>query len=272
MDIQLSKSDNDGESDITVIIQADNKKIGLLIEDKINAVAMDEQCNRYTIRGNKGKKNKEYDDFYVFIVAPQKYYESNEEAKKYDHYVSYEECKSYLETKDDVLSGIWKQQIEQAIEKGKKQSNVTYNPKRMEFLKKYIEYQKKYFKDELDIANNPDNEGAGGWVHFRVRLNNAYILHKAERGFMDLTFSGTAEKKSSIFEFMESRIHELGFKDVKCYVTGKAMAYRINVPIIDFEKPFDDCDKAELTTCLEAAKKLTELAKIISYFGELASK
>jgi len=98
VNVELSKSDKDGESDITVILEDQNKKIGLLIEDKINAIAMEEQCNRYKIRGKKGIKNGDYSVFFVFIVAPQKYYNSNEEAKKYDHYVSYEECFEYLHT------------------------------------------------------------------------------------------------------------------------------------------------------------------------------
>ena len=72
--VDLSKSDNDGESDITVILQNQNTKIGLLIEDKINAIAMPEQCNRYSICGKKGIKNGDYKAFYVFIVAPEKYY------------------------------------------------------------------------------------------------------------------------------------------------------------------------------------------------------
>ena len=55
--IELSKSDNHGESDITVIIDGNGIKYGFLIEDKINAITMEEQCNRYTIRGEKGIKN-----------------------------------------------------------------------------------------------------------------------------------------------------------------------------------------------------------------------
>jgi len=272
VNVELSKSDNDGESDITVILEDSNKKIGLLIEDKINAAAMDEQCKRYSIRGKKGIKNGDYSEFHVFIVAPQKYYDSNEEAKKYDHYVSYEECLEYFKSQNSCMSNIWTQQIDQAINKAQRQSNVTYNPGRMEFLRRYIEYQNEHYTGELDIANNPDNAGAGGWVHYRVKLSHAYILHKAERGFMDLTFSGAEEKKASIFELMESKIHQLGFENVKCFATGKSMSYRINVPIIDFDKPFDECNKADLNICFEAAKQLTELAKIISYFGEMCNR
>ena len=49
----------------------------------------------------------------------KKYYEQDEEAKKYEYFVSYEKCKKYLESKDDLLSKIWVQQFEQSIEKSK---------------------------------------------------------------------------------------------------------------------------------------------------------
>ena len=41
-----------GESDITVIVESPDKRIGLLIEDKIDAIDMPEQPERYKIRGD----------------------------------------------------------------------------------------------------------------------------------------------------------------------------------------------------------------------------
>lgn len=269
LDIQLSKTDDDGESDITVIIQANNKKIGLLIEDKINAVAMDEQCNRYSIRGEKGIKNKDYDEFFVFIVAPTKYYELNDEAKKYDYYVSYEECKEYFEAKDNVISNIWKQQIEQAIEKGKKQGNVTYNPQRMDFLKKYIEYQKIHYPEKIVIANNPDNKGAGGWVQIKVNLKNACIYHKADKACMDLTIPG-AKEKSRVCKSLLEYLHKLGYEKLICTETGNSIAFRYEVPVIKFDEPFNDDIKKDLDICFEKAEKLVELAELINDFAEVA--
>ena len=125
--IELSKSDSDGESDITVIVECENTKYGLLIEDKINAIAMPDQCKRYSVRGKKGIKNGDYSNFFVFIVSPEKYYEQDEEAKKYEYFVSYEKCKKYLESKDDLLSKIWVQQFEQSIEKSKKQRVIFFD-------------------------------------------------------------------------------------------------------------------------------------------------
>ena len=54
--IQHSLMDQEaGESDITVIVEKDNHKIGLLIEDKIDALAMPNQRKRYDICNIKSK-------------------------------------------------------------------------------------------------------------------------------------------------------------------------------------------------------------------------
>lgn len=80
---ERSKVDNGlGESDLTVIYDIDGKRHALLIEDKIDAVAMPDQHGRYLKRGEKGVAAGEYDSFDVFIVCPDKYRSSNEEAAK----------------------------------------------------------------------------------------------------------------------------------------------------------------------------------------------
>ncbi|MBQ0052227.1 MAG: PD-(D/E)XK nuclease family protein [Treponema sp.] len=270
LSIELSKTDNDGESDITVVLQADDRKLALLIEDKINAPAMENQCERYTIRGNKGKKDKVYDDFFVFIVAPQKYYAGNDEAKKYEHFVSYEEFKNYLETKDDVLSEIWKQQFEQAIEKGKRQSNVTYRPKCVEFLRNYIAYQKENYPDKIEIATTLDNSKAGGWIRMRVNLDNAFIYHKMERGYMDLNISG-AKDRANLCKAMLDNIRKMGFEKLLCVETGNSMSYRYEVPIINNSEDFSKINKDDLNYSFEKAEKLVELADILKAFSEITS-
>ena len=88
-EVYLSKADKDGESDITVIIESSGKKYGRLIEDKIDAIAMPQQPERYIKRGERGKKNKDYDEFYSFIVCPEKYLKNNDAAKKYPYKVKY---------------------------------------------------------------------------------------------------------------------------------------------------------------------------------------
>ena len=94
IEIEHSLTDSDlGESDITVIVEKDNHKVGLLIEDKIDAIAMDLQPERYVARGDKGIDNHLYDDYKIFIIAPQSYLDTNPYAKKYQYQISYEEIR-----------------------------------------------------------------------------------------------------------------------------------------------------------------------------------
>lgn len=270
LSIELSKEDRDGESDITVIIEGNGKRHGLLIEDKINAKAMPEQCNRYTIRGKTGVKNGDYKDFFVFIVSPEKYYKQNDEAKKYDFYVSYEECLHYLKTKNDTLSKIWIQQIEQSIAKVKNTAPITKDEKRVAFFKKYLEYQEQHYS-ELNNVNNIDNATKAGWPHFSAAPKNAYMLHKTERGQFDLTFNGTIKKKIT-FDTLKKYIEKMGFSDIKVVETGKSIALRKTVPIIDFDKEFDDINKKDLDECFKAGCELKRLADIISYYSDICEE
>ena len=86
-----------GESDITIIIALDGKRHGLLIEGKIDAPAMRLHCQRYYERGNIGVTNGNYDDFAVFLIAPQSYLDDNEEAQNYENRISYEEMRTTLQ-------------------------------------------------------------------------------------------------------------------------------------------------------------------------------
>ena len=64
-----SLSDEDGESDITFILSDGKTKVAILIEDKIDAIAMPNQRARYDIRGHKGIENGQYNSFYVFMFS-----------------------------------------------------------------------------------------------------------------------------------------------------------------------------------------------------------
>lgn len=66
-----SFSDENGESDITIILENDNRKIGLLIEDKINAKAMPEQYKRYILRAEK-QNMKDYLIIIIFLLLLQR--------------------------------------------------------------------------------------------------------------------------------------------------------------------------------------------------------
>ena len=267
--VDLSKTDSNlGETDITVVIELNGCKCGLLIEDKIDAIAMPEQHSRYIKRGKKGVENGEYDCFRVFIVCPEKYYSNNDEAKLYEHVLTYEECKKYFDSKNDPLSIFRSQQLEQAITKAKKPPVINVDEKANAFLKQYISYQKENYPS-LDLSTKEDKNG--WWTDFRTELGCVYINHKIQEGHVDLTFPKASDKIDRAKIIADwARQHKI--TDATVVKTKKSAMIRLHVPKLDILKGFEFIDKDELNQCFDAIKELTDFANIIEMANSITSR
>lgn len=270
LSIELSKTDKDGESDITVIIQCGEIKVGLLIEDKINAPAMSNQCARYDRRGEKAITKGEFSKFYVFLVSPEKYREQDEEAKKYKYFVSYEECKNYFESKTDCLSKIWVHQFEQAIEKAKKQSVTEFNEMANASFNEYVNYQKTNFPD-LNLATNPDKSN-GYWPRFRTNVKEFYIIHKPDFGCVDLTINGSGHKKAEM-KMLENCLHKFGFSNLRVLTTHKSAAIRIDsLHTFSFKTGLPESKEEVFNECFCAMRQLLEIMDFVESIINLTKK
>ena len=174
--VELSRIEHGlGESDITVVFSIGKKTYGFLIEDKIDAITIPEQHSRYVKCGEKGIQDGRYDDYRVFIVCPEKYYQVNNEAKKYEYVVFYEECLAYFKHHTSAINKIRAQQVKSALDKAKRPPQVILNEKANEFFKHYIEYQKEHYP-QFDIRTKDTSNGY--WVRYNVNNPNASIHHK----------------------------------------------------------------------------------------------
>ena len=257
--IELSKSDPKlGESDITVLLTAGKKKVALLIEDKIDAIAMPEQAARYIKRGEKGIKKGEYDNYFCFIVCPQKYYDNNEEAHKYPYVMTYETIRDYLKTKDSPIYNTYCQQLDQAIEKAKRPPKVEVDENANRFFRNYKDYQEANYP-ELNLTTKRDANGY--WAHYTTRLGTVYLFHKIDVGHIDLTFnkaSGHIDELTIIAEWLRKH----GFESVSAVKTGKSGALRVIVPRLNNQIPFDENDKDEIETCFRTISRLIEAVNV----------
>ena len=260
LSVELSKSDSDlGESDITIVIDIEGEKYGLLIEDKINATAMQKQHGRYIERGNKGVNAGEYKDFRVFIICPDKYYNKNNEAKLYEHLLTYEACKKYFDSKNDPLSAFRSQQLEQAITKAKSPPTNSVDEKANAFLRQYISYQREHYPS-LDLSTKEDKNG--WWTDYRTNLGYVYINHKIQEGHVDLTFPKASDKIDRANTIADwARRHKI--TDATVVKTKNSVMIRIHVPKLDIKKGFDSVEKEELDQCFDAIKELTDFANMI---------
>lgn len=264
--VDLSRSDNDGESDVTIVIESDGKKYGLLVEDKINAPAMDEQHSRYHKRAKKDIKKGTYQDYRIFIFCSEKYRNQNEEAKLYEHFLSYEECKKYFDSKDDSISQIRGQRVAQAINKAKTTSETHVDENANAFFRKYMDYKEAHHNSLVITTSRKSN---GYWAHYRTRFSgNIYLYHKINEGHVDLTFNKAADKISTL-EHVESWAKRHGIEKVNAVVTSASAALRIKVPPLDMQKPFESYSEETIEECFEAIQELIDLANIAQSVGSL---
>ena len=248
-----------GESDMTVIFDCHGKKLALLIEDKIDAIAMPEQPSRYILRGNKGIQDGEYDSYHVFIVAPREYLNKNEKAKEYPNSVSYEEIKMYFERLNDSRSGFKLTQINLAIEKQKNGYQIVKNASVTDFWNKYVDYKNTYFPN-LKLVNNSDIKPTNGvWVHFRINGGKSCIYYKSNKGYVDLTFNGQANNIEILKSFVLRLIGNYYDKGISIVKTGKSCAIRKIVPIVDFSNPFNE-QLPNIKQSFETVEELTKIA------------
>ena len=261
LEIEHSKVHSEfGESDMTVIIETNGKRHGLLIEDKIDAIAMPEQYDRYVIRGNIGIENGDYESFDVFIVAPKKYLNENNEAQKYPNKVTYEECADYFRSRTDVRSFYKLQQIEFAINKQRNSYQVIEHTAVTDFWNKYISYQQDHYPHLWLSTSGGSKDSRASWPRYRVHIKGLYMLHKSEFGYVDLTFPNCGERTVELKSILEKHLGDLSKLGASLQQTKKSAALRVIVPVLDFKQPFDEvADKVK--TCFEGIEKLTKLAE-----------
>ena len=257
-----------GESDITVIIETDGDRRALLIENKIDAVAMPDQHERYHKRGATGVKNGEYDSYYVFIVCPESYRESNEEAAKYEYFVSYEECREYFRLHENAYNRQRYQQICQALETMKAEYKVDINEVAVDSFRKYRAYQEACYP-RLKLINKVDSKKVNGWwPSYSVGVKGMYILHKTNFDCADLTINGAADRIVEL-QIVEKWLHDGGHKHITLIKTGKSAAFRIYTPEIRMSEPFEKWKMGDLNCCFEAIQELSDLAGMFAVINRI---
>lgn len=239
-----------GESDIVFILNINGKRFALHIEDKIDAIAMENQSGRYHDRAKKDIATGEYDDYSVLIVAPERYLEANSEAHKYDYQVKYEQLLDYFLKKDDIRSRYKLALIERSITEQKNGYQYEANPGMVEFCNKMNEYHKTKY---LGLPNG----SIAWWRNYPTVMDDVTIVFKADRGFCDLQFGHTTKEElfPRVCEFLTDRMN--------VEKAGKSASIRIEVTSIDYKNKFEDMI-AEVDEALDAIYELFQLSKKIA--------
>lgn len=264
--MQHSKMDYElGESDMTIVFEIESRKHALLIEDKIDAIAMPNQSSRYKKRGEKGIAKGYYDSYSVFIVAPEAYLESNAESKKYPNVVTYEEILNYFYEFGDNRTEFKISQISQAIHKCKNGYQVEEHEKVTKFWKSYLTLMVKEYpqlKCSTTLENLEKKGARAFWPEFYTDIHAVRIMHKSNKGCIDLQFPKRGEDFETFVEMIGSKI-SIENSNLILRKAGRSAVIRFYVSPLDFRGSFTR-QKEEVEYCFSKIQEMMNIAHIIS--------
>ena len=264
-----SLSNYDGESDIIFVLNANGIRFSIFIEDKINAITMEDQSNRYEKRAldanMQGILGHTGNNFEIFLVAPQEYIRKHKEDPNasYEHCVSYETLQKCLLQQNDIRSLFKYSVIQSAITKEADQS-ITINDNVTDFWKQLDSVCSKY---DLEIINPYQDRGADSvWIRFKTKLKKVQLVYKARQGYVDLQFKDYSDKLEQLREKIGSKLED-NMHLIAVSKTAKSAAVRIANDNwkIDLRNPFSMYIDI-ITEVLHNAKKLEQIANSLSYY------
>lgn len=250
LEIQHSAMELHGESDLQIVVKRDQKRHAILIEDKIDAPAQPNQYERYCERGNRGIDENRWEDYTVYITAPQKYLLSDHEAQKYPNKVSHEKIHSAL-----IGDPISKAIMETALKRSEGLLPSVVDEEVTAFWNAYYDYQAQNAPHLMLHVNRSPKGPNATWPDFKTILAGAKILHKSEQGCVDLQFRGAAERIAQLKKDLDGIIAP----NMMICKVGNSAAVRVKVPVMDFSKEFSRYQK-EIVEVFTAIKRLNDLA------------
>ena len=247
-----------GESDIVVLVEGvEGRKLAILIENKIDAIAQPNQAGRYRIRGDAGIKRDWWHQYRTCIVAPQDYLDTNSEANLYDVCISYEYIKQWFDEKgDDQRSKYRARMIENAIVQNRRGYQPEPHVEVTKFWFDYWQLSTNEFRG-LQMKNPGGKPARADWPTFTpVELKNVFvIIHKLQRGAVDLTIKGAGADIERLKQLNEPLLVD----GLSMLTTGESAAIRIEVPEMNRFGEFEP-QKDQARTGLLAVSRLIELS------------
>ena len=259
-----SLSDVNGESDITFILKYPDRKVGILIEDKIDAVTMKDQSERYYIRGEAAKIKGEYNDYYVMLVAPEEYFSEhiNDKNADYEYRLSYENLAEYFARQDNLRATFKKTVVEFALKEKKTGYQVHEDERITRFWAELRQYCKKDRPNMIMLGEDLPKGPTAVWPEFRTALKGVKVIYKSDRGYVDLEFPGYGERVGDLISIVGDNMNE----SMQCHRTNKSASVRIADEImkIDFTQSFFD-NIESINVVLRNISSLCDLASKLNY-------
>ena len=259
-----SLADADGESDITIILQYPDKRVALLIEDKIDAQTMPEQSARYDKRAEKAVCRSEYDQYFVMLAAPADYHEEHMDDGNadYKYRICYEEFREYLSKQNHLRAAFKIAMIDCALREKKAGYQVEEVQAVTEFWVRLRQYCKANYPHLNMVGVDRPKGASASWPEFRTSLGTIKVVYKSQKGYVDLEVPKYGDRVADLLAIIKDRMSS----DMQIWKTGKSASVRITNErwSIDFSQKFDE-HGAEIDEVLQAVSALCEFASTLNY-------
>lgn len=224
-----------GETDIHVECRDGNGSVlHLLIENKIDAVFQKDQHVRYMQRAQLlvGPSVSAR----VMLVAPRAYINSQNE---FEYAISYEAIMAWFRARtDDIPRSLYKAEILRlAIEQERRGYQAVKDELVTAVWSQYYEYVQAHMP-ELAMERPGVKPSSSSFVYFHPKWlpDGTRLIHKMEKGYLDLELSGRAGE----YEALAQRYSSVLSDGVSLVRTNKSVSFRVEVPALSFERNLDD--------------------------------
>lgn len=242
-----------GETDILLTyITNDDKKVFVLIENKLDASFQYNQGKRYLIREKKYINDGECDVAFSLLIAPLSYCNNQNE---FNQYLTYESILAWFNSIRDVRSKFKAQLFEIAITKARRGYTPINSSVVQSFWFNYWIFINNNFQ-ELNMDEPKVVPYNSDWISIRTnKLKKIVFYHKLSNGCIDAHI--TRFDSGEVQPLMDKLPNWIDFKEHK-----KSFSLSIKVPVISRLKPFESQE-----TLIE--KSLINLIELIKFIREL---
>jgi len=180
-----------GETDLLFSYNSNDKKIFVLIENKLDTSFQNEQFNRYIKRADEYLIKKECDNAFVILIAPKLYCQNQSDFENYLTYETISERLIFTGTKRNLFKSNLLQIASEKHRRGYQPVNSVpvYNFWHSYWLYKEENYPSLIMKKPDIVPHNSD------WpMLYDDRLKNIVFYHKLGQGNTDATFKNFSEE------------------------------------------------------------------------------
>lgn len=202
-----------GETDILFSYNSNDKKIFVLIENKLDTSFQNEQFNRYIKRADEYLIKKECDNAFAILFAPKLYCENQSDFENYLTYETVAERLEFVGTKRNLFKSNLLQIATEKLRRGYQPVNSVPV---QNFWHSYWRFKEEKFpslvmKKPDIVPHNSD------WpMLYDDKLKNIVLYHKLGQGNTDATFKGFPDEvefkiKENIPEWAKFKKHSKSF-------------------------------------------------------------